>query len=274
MHASLLSFFFPPVPLLPPLGSPQTTDAHLHIHTLFTALRLVGLWTATSLAAALPLYTVGIPCLAVGRGRSAWGGVTGSLTDLSLLRLLDALDPAELVPTSSTSLLALGKRAESLDPQSDVRTRLLILTVLVPLVAVCPALVLILRAFSHAAQHRARFLADSCGGLELVWLPFAREGLGEEALREVLMDGGLWQEGDDPPVEREAQDGRESSTAEPGAQVAVRALAGVPDTAELDALIAERFAALDRLEESEQVYIAVRRRLAPAFCRTFAGGHH
>lgn len=263
VHASLLSFLFPPIPLLPPIQSPLTTDVHMHIHTLFTSLRIVGIWTVASLVAVLPLYTVNMPCLAVVRGRSPLGGSTSSLTDLSLLRLLDALDSASLNPTNS-----LAKRDAS-TPPSDAHIRLLVLTILLPLLTVLPALFLVLRAYRQAVRFRTRYLEETCGGLEMVWLSFAPEGLGEEAMRSILREKGLLKEG--PILEEERRERESDDVGETmrELEVSVMRVFAVPDTRKLDELVEARFEALNRLEASENVYINVNLSIHR---RSFQGG--
>ena len=49
VHASLLSFFFPPVPFLPSLRTGSSSDETLAIRTLFTALKIAFTWTVLSL---------------------------------------------------------------------------------------------------------------------------------------------------------------------------------------------------------------------------------
>jgi hypothetical protein len=249
LHASLFSFLSPPVSFLPSLGSSRTTDAHLHLHTLFLALRIVGLWTAGALLVALPLFTVGLPCLASLRGR---GHFSGSLADLSLLRLLSTLD--------SDTTPQLSKRADVSPPlasSSSARTRLLVLTILVPFLVVLPNLFLVIRTARHFVAYRDRFLAETCGGLEMVWLPIARAGLGERAMQGLFTAEGLWSDRQGPSPKAASKESREARSRSPGS-VTVLSLAGIPNTIELDKLIEERSKALHRLEESETAYIEVR----------------
>lgn len=231
----------------------------MHIHTLFTSLRIVGIWTAASLVTALPLYTVNMPCLAVVRGRNPLGGSTGSLTNLSLLRLLDALDPAPLGTTNS-----LAKRDAS-TPPSDAHTRLLVLTILLPLLTVLPALFLVLRAYRQAVRFRTRYLEETCGGLEMVWLPFVHEGVGEEAMRSILREKGLLKEGPDLEEERLERESDVVGGEKGQLEVNVMRVFAVPDTQRLDELVEARYEALDRLEESENVYINVSRSIHRPF---------
>jgi hypothetical protein len=49
VHASILSFLFPPVPFLPSLGSGSTSDERMAIRTVFVALRVAFVWTVLSL---------------------------------------------------------------------------------------------------------------------------------------------------------------------------------------------------------------------------------
>lgn len=79
VQASLLSFLFPPIPLIPSLRNPSTSDDHLAIRSIFTALSIVGLWTLLGASVALPLYLVGTQCLRNNSPRSSFGGALGSL---------------------------------------------------------------------------------------------------------------------------------------------------------------------------------------------------
>lgn len=135
---------------------------------------------------------------------------------------------------------------------SSARTRLLVLTILVPLLLVLPTLFLVVRTARQLGTYRKRFLSVTLGGLEMVWLPVARPEMGERAMGAVLADEGLWceRQGLDQgaAVDKDSLDG----PLERSGLVVVHSLASIPDTAELDKLVEERSQALHFLRRARR----------------------
>ena len=138
-----------------------------------TGLKLAALASLLALAAALPMFVAGIPCLSHTAPPNALGGRLGTLTDLSLLRLLDALDPSpESLATSNAITFPVLIRAlpSTIQPAvSSARTRLIILLVIIAVFGGGGGLFLIARAYAAFARYRTRF-EDMCGGLDMVFV--------------------------------------------------------------------------------------------------------
>jgi hypothetical protein len=218
---------------------------------------------------------VNVPCGTTIRSR--FGGATGSFTDLSILRLLDAINPAASRDASSSDSISSSILSELVsfasDPNSvtnppNAHTRLLILTILLPLITTLPGLFTVVRAFSGLIAHRNKFLTVTCAGLDMGFLPCPNEGLGEERVREVLRERGLMAkhgatslsitEGGtvEDIVESSLSKKEQTQKAEEEAKrVEVLSVFGVPTTTRLDRLVAERKDVLDILEENEVRYI-------------------
>jgi calcium permeable stress-gated cation channel len=211
------SFLSPSIPLVPPLpsdvssaGKSASTDAELFPsdeqlsqRTLWTALLVVLGWSVLGLAGALPLYLINTECLATSAPRAVYEGVYSSLQDLSLMRLLQALDN-ERVQFQSTSLFSnpnstLIRRAD--EPTSPdwrlpaPRIRLIILAALVCILAVLPALYKLLREYARLAAHRRRWIDVRCDGLEMGWLSARAApgfvGWGEKRVKEFIVKSGM-----------------------------------------------------------------------------------
>lgn len=218
---------------------------------------------------------INVPCGATIRSR--FGGATGSLTDLSILRLLDAINPlatTESTPSNSasssllTELVSFAETPNSTTNPANAHTRLLILTILVPLITTLPGLFTVIRGFSGLIAHRNKFLTVTCAGLDMGFLPFPSDGLGEERFREVLRERGLMGKhgetggasmagealGEIGDVMRSKEEEKKQAE-EDAKRVEVLSVFGVPTTARLDRLVAERQDVLDRLEANEVRYI-------------------
>jgi calcium permeable stress-gated cation channel len=150
-------------------------------------------WTILGLAAALPLYLVSTPCLADYGSQSSFGGVYSTLQDLSLLRLLRLLDSGNAPATQNnlhTRAIVNGK-----DAAHEARIRLIILTVLVLVVALLPALWKIMREYSRLVAYRGRWIEIRCQGQDMGWLSVRKApgftGWGEKKLKDFILKTGL-----------------------------------------------------------------------------------
>lgn len=196
---------FPHVPFVPSIpadisnaGKSPAEDAELFPsdeqisqRALWICLLIAMGWTILGLAGALPLYLVTTHCLADLPPPATFTGVYSTLQDLSLLRLLRAWD------TRNTDISTIGPR--EILPRSNsttnIRARIIVLTVLSVVLAVLPTLYKILKEFNRLVAYRRRWIDIRCGGKEMGWLN-ARDapgfiGWGEKHLKEFILKAGL-----------------------------------------------------------------------------------
>ena len=150
---------------------------------MYSALKLASLASLLALAGGLPLLTAGVPCLSHTSPPNMLSGRLGTLTDLSLLRLLNALDPSPESTTTST-MLRLPPYIRSMSPFSllhpralmstvapaisSARVRLIILLVLIALFCCFGGLFTVARAYAAFAKYRKNFETQILGGLDMV----------------------------------------------------------------------------------------------------------
>ena len=208
LRSTLWAFLFPHVPLVPSApkdvsnaGQSPTEDARLFPsdellsqRTIWIAFLLVLGWTILGLAGALPLYLVGTPCLAHMPSTSQYTGAYSTLQDLSLLRLLRLWDTNSANISSSRiylSRVTLGSGGQT----SNLHIRVIILTVLVIVVALLPAIYKIMKEFDLLVAYRKRWIETKCGGKEMGWLSIRRTpgftGWGEKRLKDFILKTGL-----------------------------------------------------------------------------------
>lgn len=203
---SLWSFLFPPVPLVPSLPTndddtektqtdPRTipSDAELGQRVLWICLLIAAVWAFVGLAGALPLYLVDTPCLANSLPGGSFSGIYSTLQDLSVLRLLRLLDDGDF--SSQRAQVLLSRAIEGGDIPTNLRVRFIVLTVLVIVLAMLPALYKILKEFGKLVAYRNWWLGVHCDGLEMGWLSAQRApgfvGWGEQKLKTFLLNNRL-----------------------------------------------------------------------------------
>jgi calcium permeable stress-gated cation channel len=169
------------------------SDEQLSQRALWISFLIALGWTILGLGGALPLYLVSTPCLANSGPQSSFGGVYSTLQDLSLLRLLRLLDNGNS-PTSSNALRTRAT-VNGKDATKQVNTRLIVLTVLVLVVGLLPALWKILKEFNRVVAYRKRWIEVRCQGKDMGWLS-ARDapgfvGWGEKKLKDFILKTGL-----------------------------------------------------------------------------------
>jgi hypothetical protein len=212
------AFLHPPVPIVPgmptdvsDLGDSAAGDARLFPsddelsqRTIWLAFMLVLAFTCVGLVLALPLYTVSTPCTGNTAPNSTYGGQWSLLQDLSLLRLLQLLKQGNITthsPASSlfSSHITLQRRltVDGKDYAHTARVRLLILTVLLLILAVFPALIKIIREFNKLLAYHKRWVAIRCEGLEMGWLSVSRapglKRMGEAQVKALFEKTGMTQ---------------------------------------------------------------------------------
>lgn len=176
---AILTFLLPFLHLPSLSASTPISAGFVSLHTIFAGLKLAGIASLVAVAAGIPLIAAGVPCLSRTAAVNNLGGHLGTLTALSLLRLLDALDP----DSRSTLKRALPDSALTL---SAARIRLIILLVLMTVIGIGGGLFIIARTYAGFARYRIRFDKDICGGLDMVYVA-ARvapswRGMSEEAI--------------------------------------------------------------------------------------------
>ena len=152
------------------MSSTPLSEGHLGLHAMFAALKLAGIASLLALAAGLPLFVAGVPCISNTAPSNPLGGRLGTLTDLSLLRLLDALDPS---PESTATLFQLQIRdlPSTIAPAiGSAQTRLIVLLVIMAVLGCGLGLFVIARTYG-AFDRYARQLTESCGGIDMVIIP-------------------------------------------------------------------------------------------------------
>lgn len=239
------------------------TENELSLIPILTAAKVISFSGLVGLAAFLPLYLVKTPCLAQTSPQSVYGGRLGTMTDLSIMRLLDSLDPA---PSYSADFQSLSRRALSSTTRPAIngaRTRLIILLVILCLVVILPALWMIFTALKALALYRSTWLSKVCRGEEMWWFRFkvVRLGtttqgwktLGEAKVKEIAKQNGLLDEHDrttsalgTPQAQVDSENDR---------QPKIRAAFAVPRTKQLEDLISRRQNIMQKFEVAEEAYI-------------------
>ncbi|KAJ7777612.1 hypothetical protein DFH07DRAFT_731180 [Mycena maculata] len=272
LSSSLFAFLHPPVPLIPPVPSDVSdmgrspaedaqlfpADEQLSQRAIWVALLIALGWAFLGLAGALPLYMVSMPCLADQPSPATFGGAYSTLEDLSLMRLLRALDSG--TPPVSTGTLAVV--SGSGDP-AHLRVRIIVLTVLVLVLALLPALFKILRELNRLIAYRQRWLLLRCQGQQMGWLSartapgFA--GWGEQKFKDFVIKSGLssgMQNGTEAQRRRSPPREGESPEEKDEPQIDITNIFSICDTHRLALLIDERDEILENLEIAETRYIS------------------
>ena len=148
-------------------------------------------WSILALGGALPVYIVNIPCNSQLPDHTLSTGGYSSLQDLSLLRLL------RLVDDQAIDFSVLSRRAlvgDESDPR-NVRLRIIVLTIIVLVLGLLPALWKILREFNVVVAYRKRWLQIKCEGKDLGWLSVRDapgfQNWGEKRLKKFIKKIGL-----------------------------------------------------------------------------------
>ncbi|KAJ7840756.1 Hsp70 protein-domain-containing protein [Mycena leptocephala] len=173
-------------------------DEQLSQRAIWIALLIALGWAFLGLAGALPLYMVSMPCIADLPSTATFSGAYSTLEDLSLMRLLRAFDSGS-ANVSTSNLLQLHARAVvsgagNTDPE-HLRIRIIVLTVLVLVVALLPALYKIIKELNRVIAYRQRWIALRCEGKQMGWLSARRApgfaGWGEQRFKDFVIKSGL-----------------------------------------------------------------------------------
>lgn len=271
LSSSWFAFLFPHTSFVPSMPSDVSdagksartddelflSDEQLNQRALWIAFLIALGWTVLGLVGVLPLYMVSLPCLADSSPMSVYGGSYSTLQDLSLTRLLRAIESGN-IPTSN--LIAIQKRDAS-DPQ-NLRVRVIILTTLALVFGLLPALWKIIREFNGLVAHRNRWLEVKCNGLEMAWLSATRApgfvGWGEKRLKDFILKSGLSSSLDKNGrngQRRRSPDQQFDAEEKARLEVDIESLFSIVETDHLALLINERDEILENLEIAETRYI-------------------
>ncbi|KAI5898056.1 uncharacterized protein SCHCODRAFT_080873 [Schizophyllum commune H4-8] len=268
LGSGFFAFLHPPVPLVPDVpanvddaGKSLKTDAELFPSDEQLSQRVIWIsflivlgWSILALAGCLPLYLASTPCLA-DYSQAQYGGAYSTLQDLSLMRLLRMLDQGDV---SIKNLLV--TRADDSDDRYNVRPRIIVLTVLVIVLALLPALWKIIKEFNALVAYRQRWLNVKCDNEELAWLSVRDApgfiGWGEKQIKDFIIKCGLSSTLDRRSGRHQSEKRRWDADAEnTNMEVDIKSLFSIVDTHQLALLIEERDEILENLEIAETRYI-------------------
>lgn len=165
------------------------SDEELSQRTLWLCFVMVLGWSILGLVGALPLYTISVPCLAQTAPAPRYLGGYSTMQDLSVLRVLELLDNRNV--STSTSL----EVVDGQDLKWRGRLRIIILTALLIVIGLIPALIKILREYSKLVAFRRNWTDIHLQGKEMGWIG-ARQapgfaGWGEKRLKDFILKNGL-----------------------------------------------------------------------------------
>ncbi|KAJ7058112.1 hypothetical protein C8F01DRAFT_1149575 [Mycena amicta] len=273
--SGLLAFLHPPVPLIPPVPSDVSdlgkspagdaelfpSDEQLSQRAIWIALLIALGWALLGLAGALPLYMVSLPCLANQSSPSTFGGSYSTLEDLSLLRLLRAIQSNSNISTAN--LIETRAVASGAGDPDHLRIRIIVLTVITIVLALLPALWKIMKELRRLISYRKRWLELRCQGKQLGWLS-ARSapgfaGWGEQRFKDFVVKSGLSSGvlgGTERPRRSPERDDQPNEEEKDALQVDITNIYSICDTQRLALLIDERDEILENLEIAEARYIS------------------
>lgn len=203
---TLWAFLLPHVPLIPSLPGEDElansgaardipSDGQLSQRVLWICFLIVVGWSLLGLVGALPLYLINTPCLSHSLPQASFGGVYSTLQDLSVLRLLQLLEDESISTSAGSSNFVTRATVNGNNITPNIKTRLIILTVFVLVLAMLPALWKLLREYVKLVKYRRHWLEVKCEGLELGWLSADKApGLanwGEKRVKEFIVKVGL-----------------------------------------------------------------------------------
>jgi len=206
LRPTLWAFLNPPVPMVPSISNTPSdpndpahedarkfpSDEELSQRTLWLCFVMVLGWSILGLIAALPLYTISVPCLAVTAPAPRYMGGYSTLQDLSVLRVLELLDDRNVSTSINTTVREV---VNGQDLRWRGRLRIIILAALLVFVGLVPALIKILREYSKLVAFRRNWTDVHLQGKEMGWIS-ARQvpgfaGWGEKRLKDFILKNGL-----------------------------------------------------------------------------------
>jgi hypothetical protein len=172
------------------------SDEQLSQRALWLAFKICLGWSILALGGALPLYLVSTSCLAAtSANQGITTGTYSVMQDLSLLRLLQLFEDGDVTTSSASKFLQSRAIVDQKDIRSPARIRTVVLTILVLLVGVLPALWKILKEFNRLVAHRRNWIGIKCEEKEMGWLSATKApgfvGWGEKRLKDYFLKMGL-----------------------------------------------------------------------------------
>ena len=138
----------------------------------------------------LPLMIAGVPHLSDTAPPNSLGGRLGTLTDLSILRLLNARDPTPNTRSAGATRDVIRRALSStVAPLASAKGRLIALVILSGVVWVGASLYIIRRTYNKLFKYSAEFV-DACAGQEMVFIPSQEgwAGKSEAEIKRTLSD--------------------------------------------------------------------------------------
>jgi hypothetical protein len=149
-------------------------------------------WSILGLIGALPLYTLSVPCLAETAPAPRYMGGYSTLQDLSVLRVLELLDNRNVSTSTNTRVLEV---VDGQDLKWRGRLRIIILTALLVVIGLIPALIKILREYSKLIAFRRTWTDVHLQGKEMGWISARKApgfaGWGEKRVKDFILKNGL-----------------------------------------------------------------------------------
>lgn len=160
-------------------------------HVIASALAIAVLSAVVGLGIFLPLSIADVPHLTATTLPNPRGGRLGSMTNLSLLRLLNALDPVPELPTAQLRLL--NRLPSTIEPAlASARPRLIAILVIVAIIWVGGTLFIVWRTYTKFAAYAKRF-DIACDRQSMVFIPASKatawQGLSETGIKRRLLMG-------------------------------------------------------------------------------------
>ncbi|WWC59119.1 uncharacterized protein I303_101667 [Kwoniella dejecticola CBS 10117] len=234
--------------LLPFLHPPQaSTEGASSLTVLFAGLKLAGLISLLAIAAILPLLLAGTPCLSETSPLNFQGGRLGTLTDLSLLRLLNALDPSPDSSATSDTLLrmfAARSLSSTISPAiTNARVRLIVILVILAVLGCGGGLFVIARTYAGLVRQKNDLDKKVCRKMDMVYIRSMDapgwKNRSEEGVRKLLKEYMGQMKVDDQEKE-----------------IDFVGVFAIPDTTDLKAKVEEREKVLMALEVAEAKYLS------------------
>lgn len=161
-------------------------------HVGASALAIAALSAVVGLGTFLPLSIANAPHLWGTTALNPRGGKLGSFTNLSLLRLLNALDPSPDPPVAGAKLVGRDVPSTIVPAMENARPRLIAILAIMAVLWVGGTLTIVWRTYAKITDYAKRF-EDVCDGQSMVFIPSSKatawQGLTETGIKRRLLVG-------------------------------------------------------------------------------------
>lgn len=161
-------------------------------HVGASTLAIAGLSAVVGLGTFLPLSIAGVPHLSDTAPLNWRRGKLGSVTDLSLLRLLNALDPSPDSPAAESMLVARNLPSTIAPVLTSSRPRLIAILVIMTVLWLGGTLTIVWRTYAKLTAYAKRF-EEASDGQNMVFIPASKatawQGLTETGIKRRLLVG-------------------------------------------------------------------------------------